>query len=653
MIFRFRSLSLVAFAAALAAWPVAAQEQRRAAIDVQSYKIDAKLDPVEQTVTAKAEVTFLPKEDRSQSAVFELHNALNLLRVTDATGQTVQNSRNMKENSVSLNFPAPLDKGKPVTITFEYGGRLSGEEESPVYGLTFASIGRETSWLLYPSRWFPISGYTTDRYTMDLKVSVPVGYKVLSSGIDTASGTDFTFKTTRPGFPGSLAVVQGEGAKHGAQGFNSTLFFRGPAKAHEKAWAEETGKVMTFLVSTFGVPPQANMTIVETGSNAPSGYSSPGLLFVSSGAASKAPSERLLANQLTRQWFGNLISPETRNQIWLANGIARYAELLYQEHVRGANAMDSEIRDLYVDAMTVTQAPVLQASRYEDYSPEFFAVTGSRGAATLHMLRGVMGDENFAKLLKSLPDQYADKSINTEQFRKTAETISGKNLQGFFIQWLESTGAPEFKIEYVVYRTKEGFRIRGKISQDMDLFSMPVDLKIETEGNPENKVVEVAGPQTDFIVETFGKPKRVVVDPLNKVLHQSTQMKVAVAIRRGEQFSEVGDYVEALREFQKALEVNRISSLGHYRVAEVFFTQGNYQSAANEFREALNGDLDPKWTEVWSHINLGKIFDLTNQRDRAQNEYTQAVRTKDNTQGAQQEAARYMKSPYQRKSTVN
>ena len=76
--------------------------------------------------------------------------------------------------------------------------------------------------------------------------------------------------------------------------------------------------------------------------------------------------------------------------------------------------------------------------------------------------------------------------------------------------------------------------------------------------------------------------------------------------------------------------------------------QNNYQSAANEFREALNGDLDPKWTEVWSHINLGKIFDITSQRERAVNEYTQAIRTKDNTQSAQEEASKYLKTPYER-----
>src|SRR5581483_4197696 len=52
---------------------------------------------------------------------------------------------------------------------------------------------------------------------------------------------------------------------------------------------------------------------------------------------------------------------------------------------------------------------------------------------------------------------------------------------------------------------------------------------------------------------------------------------------------------------------------------EVFFLQKNYQASANAYRDCLNGDGDPRWTEVWSHIQLGKIFDITGQRERATN----------------------------------
>ena len=123
------------------------------------------------------------------------------------------------------------------------------------------------------------------------------------------------------------------------------------------------------------------------------------------------------------------------------------------------------------------------------------------------MLRTVMGNDNFNKLMSSFPEKYAWQSVSTADFRKLAEQISGQNLQYFFVQWLESSGAPEFKMDYTVFRTQKGFRVMGKIAQDLDTFQMPVDLKIETEGNPETKRIDVVGTSSEFTVDTFGKPK--------------------------------------------------------------------------------------------------------------------------------------------------
>ena len=74
-------------------------------------------------------------------------------------------------------------------------------------------------------------------------------------------------------------------------------------------------------------------------------------------------------------------------------------------------------------------------------------------------------------------------------------------------------------------------------------------------------------------------------------------------------------------------------------MGEVFFYQKNYQASANAFRGALDGDIDPadKWIEVWCHIYLGKIFDISGDRTRAVNEYNRAQQTNDDTGGAQEE----------------
>jgi len=650
--FRNRTLALALALGCCAGWA----QDRRSRIDVEQYVIDVEVSPATQSLTSKASVRFIPLEDNITSAAFELNNALNVSRVVDDKGKQIPASRNQQDFTVRLSFDQPLVKNQPVTITFYYDGKLSGQEDSPVYGIKFAAIHPDFAYLMYPARWFPVTGYTTDRFSADLRVTVPMGYAVLGSGNDSkdivGDKTRYQIKFERPSFPGSIAIVKGQPARVASEGVTTALYFRGPEADMAQIYGEQIGKTMSYFTGVFGLPPYANLTVVETEEGAPNGFAAPGMIFLAPRGIGKQANSKLLANQVSRQWFEELVSPATRNHLWLTNGLAAYAELLWSEHEKGPAAMESQLRDVMVESLTVDTVPIIQSSRLEDYSPELWALTGGKGATVIGMLRYVMGDENFFKTLKAYGQQFAWKSVNTDDFKKVAETAGGQDLGYFFIQWIESSGAPEFKLEYTILRTAKGFRVMGKIAQDLDTFRMPVDLKIETEGNPEEKRVEVVGTSSEFSVDTFGKPKSVVIDPNNRVLRYSPQVRVAVAIRRGEQYAELSEFGEAIKQYQKALETSRTSSLAHYRIAEVHFLQNNYQQAANEFREALAGDLDPKWTEVWSRINLGKIFDITGQRERAVNEYNLAIRTKDDTQGAQEEAGKYLKTPYERQKRV-
>jgi len=653
----FRKILLAALALTpLALAPLLAAQDKGSKlgrIDVENYAIDADINPRTQTLTANVKIRFTALDSDISTASFELNSAFNVSRVVDETGRQIPASRSGQDMGVRVSFPAPLAKGKATTVTFTYDGRLTGQEESPVYGIKFGAIQNDIAYLMYPARWFPVNGYSVDRFTSDLHITVPSGYQVIASGLGTsqaagAGKTAFSFRYDKPSFPGSIAVVEGDAVKVNSEGVTSTIYFR-QKQNMANAYGEETGKILSFLTSVYGLAPQANLTLVETEDGTPNGYSAPGIIFLSPRGIGNQVAARLLANQLARQWWETLVSPVDRDHLWLENGNARFAELLWDEHANGSAAMEQDLHDTYVEALTVDNPPMIQAGRLDDYSVEYWALTAGKGAAMLNMLRNVMGNENFNKLMSAFPEKYSWQSVSTVDFRKLAEQISGRNLQYFFVQWLESSGAPEFKMEYTVFRTQKGFRVMGKISQDLDTFQMPVDLKIETEGNPETKRVEVVGTSSEFTVDTFGKPKTVTIDPGGTVLRWSPAMRVAVAIKRGEQFAAIGEFSDALKEYQKAIEVNRGSSLAHYRVAEVFFLQNNYQSAANEYRAVINGDLEPKWTEVWAHIKLGNIFDVSGQRERAVNEYNQAIRTKDDTQGAQEEAAKYLKQPYEKK----
>jgi tetratricopeptide (TPR) repeat protein len=132
------------------------------------------------------------------------------------------------------------------------------------------------------------------------------------------------------------------------------------------------------------------------------------------------------------------------------------------------------------------------------------------------------------------------------------------------------------------------------------------------------------------------------------MLKASPNLRIRATIARGEALAEIGKYLEAINEYQRALDIQKSNALALFRMGEAFFFQKNYTAAANSFRSALGGetDLTTKWVVGWSHLYMGKIYDLTGQRERAVNEYRQSKNSRDNTGGLQGEADRYIGQPY-------
>ena len=117
------------------------------------------------------------------------------------------------------------------------------------------------------------------------------------------------------------------------------LFLLPPESADmAQPYGEEIAKAMTFFTGLYGSPLKTDLTVVETEDGTPNGYSAPGLLFLSPHGIGKQVNRQLVANQVSRQWWGRLVSPTTRNHTWIENGLARYSEILYTEHVNGAGA---------------------------------------------------------------------------------------------------------------------------------------------------------------------------------------------------------------------------------------------------------------------------------------------------------------------------
>jgi hypothetical protein len=106
------------------------------------------------------------------------------------------------------------------------------------------------------------------------------------------------------------------------------------------------------------------------------------------------------------------------------------------------------------------------------------------------------------------------------------------------------------------------------------------------------------------------------------------------------------DQAKTLQDYWGELRANPRSSLANYCEGELLFFERNYQASVNEYRSSLSGDGDAKWTKVWSHIQMGKIFDITRQRERAVMEYQRAIDTGDDSRGAMNQARELLDHPF-------
>ncbi len=630
----------------------------RVQMQITGYVINADLDPAVNRLTATADVTFTALDELS-NPTFELNNGLQVTKATDAQGKPLQYERLTNNNIVRFTPAVPVAKGTTTTYHFEYSGTLKGADTSPVEGIKLASVEDPISILLYPGRWFPMTGLFTNRFTAEMRIRVPSDERVVGSGSGVAAQkslpgnrTEYTFKWAKPGFPGT--IIAGKFLEPISVA-NVRVYVTEKHKEVAQDFASTAERQYLYMSGTFGQPESTRLNLVELPDDAVSAAWAPEIAAISGGRVAGKTFQRLLSNTIAHQWWGSQVSPATLNDAWITNGMSRYAELLYIEDSAGKNAFQSAITDISAGALAYDTEPLTTIGRLDPFSPQFQSMTLEKGAMVFHMLRWEMGNEIFTKFLRTLLTEYADKSIRTSNVETVAQAQSSLELQPFFAQWLDGTGAPAFTNKYSVFRLgdNKGFRTIGSIDQDLDLFRMPIELRIETDGKTEIRRVDVSGNDSHFSVETFGRPRRISIDPDNWVLKSTPDLAVRVAVLRGQQQVAQGDLTAALIEYQKALDANKNSSLAAYRIGEVFFMQRNYQAAANSFRDALRGDGDPKWVEVWSHIELGRIFDVTGQRDRAVNEYRLAVQTNDNTQGAVNEARALMQKPYQRERTDN
>ncbi len=629
-------------------------ESDRPQIDIESYSIEVTIDPFESELFATAELRFV-QLDRQDYAVFDLDRRL---RVRDVyLGEEEPLPVRFRQFDLDSTLEVDLsDLGQfdQPFLRIEYDGILNPEEgrREPI----LSRIAAENAFLLYDAKWFPLNGLYRDMAMMELNLTVPSEWQVvtgLTGNADVSLGdtSSLSFVGSTPSFWGSLVAGRYETVATSSEGGPEVeVMVSEDATEAAAQMGEDVAEMLSFYTETFGESRSATFRLVAIDGANWESRSAPGMLLLPSSEFRSDFDPWDLARHVANQWFPLTYSVEDpRVDAWLANGLAVFSSLFYFEETFSPLDAEEYVERAMVKALSYEgNTPVNQAGSFPEDSVEFNALAAYKGGYILRMLRDVVGEEPFAMMLHDFPTHFADKPLSTSELLQLASASAGDDLSYFFDQWLNSSGVPEFTREYTVFRLRDGYKVMGQINQDLDLFRMPVEIEVLTDGEPEYHRVWVSGPSSDFDLITERKPRAIVLDPNRRMLRLSDDMKVSVHISRGEDLSDDGNYNAAIDEFQSAVDLDRLSSLAFFRMGEALFELGNLQASANVFREVLNGDLAPRWVEVWAYVNLGKIYDIRGQRERAVTEYQKAVNTGDDAYGAQDEAEKYVNAPFRR-----
>jgi hypothetical protein len=236
--------------------------------------------------------------------------------------------------------------------------------------------------------------------------------------------------------------------------------------------------------------------------------------------------EDVIAHELAHQWFGDLITCRTWQDLWLNEGFATYSESLYREARYGVDQYRALIRSRMNDALNARGSLFVQDT---SSVPNLFARSRvySKGASVLHMLRHVMGDTLFFKAIRAYAGdpRFRYGTANTSDFQSVCESFYGKPLGFFFTQWVYGESFPRYTLRWSAQAEGTNFLIDAILDQETgttnpSAFVMPVDLRFSSAGEETTMVVWHSQTREQFTFSLPFRPERADVDPGEWILRE-------------------------------------------------------------------------------------------------------------------------------------
>lgn len=505
-------------------------DEERGDYDVVNYEIDVAASPDREWIEGRARLSLTVRAGALATMTFRLANELVVRSVVSAEYGRLFAIRVRNQNSIVVNLPALVLRDTSLTLTFTYAGRL--EPQAPDRESLQTEGTRQDSSVffnaepsfLYSNRsnWYPQPG-VSDYATATLRITVPYALDCVASG-DPEPGSPtliparnssqatklYVFSARQPvrylafllsrfvlaqniaiGFSPTTAPASERPAGTSYRTLNLSVQTNPRQVGRGREVGDRAVAIALFYQMLLDDCPYPSFTVAVVENDLPGGHS-PGYFAELNQPLPTSPyvwrndptyfenfPDFFIAHEFAHQWWGQALGWRNYHEQWLSEGFAQYFAALYAQRQRGDAVFAGVLRQMRKSAMAVSdQGPISLGYRLGHLRGDtgvFRALVYNKGAATLHMLRRLVGDEAFFDGVRRFYRLFRFRHASTDDFREAMEAASDRSLERFFDRWIYGSTLPRVKVTHRI----DGGDVILSAEQLGDIFDFPLTLTLQ------------------------------------------------------------------------------------------------------------------------------------------------------------------------------
>ena len=531
------------------------QSVRERQVDITRVAADLTVDMERQTVGGSVSVTFTPLQTGLNTLILDAAS-LDIEKVGLVGAEsTTELAFSVEDRTLRIDLPAGIEPGVDVTIRIGYTAH-------PDTGLNFFAVTKTRTaeaWNYGEGgrhyNWLPLYNDTNDRFAVDFRITVDKPYLVLCNGslqdaTSNSNGTrTFHWSQEEPIPNYLLALNIGEfvevplaDAKLGQRTIPLSVWTHAGDEGSAAFSFGTTPKMVEFFSEVLGYdypwPKYDQVTLrnfwgaMETTSMvgfAESSLHNEGGLtddFLELNEAWPTwTTEDTISHELAHHWFGDLVTCRSVASIWLNESFATYLQTVWNGHAHGEDDLSYQrwrYLQRYLEYVRKTgHVRPLEYSHY-DTSDDMYTeeITYLKGALVLHFLRHVLGDQDFSRGVKVYLEEHAFSEVDSFDFQRALENVTGRNLSWFFEDWIRGGGGyPALNVSYLWVPDRKELDLTIEQVQAVQPFEghfdVPINVEITTTTGSVVRTVRLHENELNIALPCDSEPLMVVVDKGN------------------------------------------------------------------------------------------------------------------------------------------